>query len=137
MTSDSATPPASPPTAPTAAPYVALVRDLILGSRISAAAAGLGVPLRTIRDPAKLAGVAGDRLIVDLNEPGAIEAAAAWRAAGDSRRVTGFVSHVDAETVRRAREAGVDQVMARSRFVEVLPQLLTGTSSEARGTGGI
>jgi acetylornithine deacetylase/succinyl-diaminopimelate desuccinylase-like protein len=80
-------------------PVVALIRDLILGSRVSAAAAGLGVPLRTIRDPAKLAGAAGDRLIVDLNEPGAIEAAVAWRAAGEGRRAVGFVSHVDVATV--------------------------------------
>ena len=110
---------------------VALVRDLILGSRISAAAARSGVPLRTVRDPSKLAGLAGDRLIVDLNEPGAIEAAAAWRAGGDGRRVAGFVAHVDAATVRRAREQGIDQVMARSRFVEVLPRLLTDATAWA------
>jgi hypothetical protein len=125
--------------APRPPAVIAVVRDLILGSRVSAVAAGLGVAVRTVRDPGKLAAVAGDRLIVDLNEPGAIEAAVAWRAAAPGRRVAGFVSHVDAATVRRAREAGVDQVMARSRFVEVLPRLLADAGAwrnAAEGSGG-
>lgn len=64
-------------------------------------------------------------LIVDLNQPGAIGAAAEWgRSCGWP--VVGFVSHVDADTIAAAREAGITQVLARSRFVEVLPQLLKG-----------
>ncbi|MDB5298112.1 MAG: hypothetical protein JWO31_4095 [Phycisphaerales bacterium] len=107
-------------------PVCVLVRDLILGSRISAVAAGNGAPIVTVRDPGKLSGAAGARLIVDLNLEGAIPAAAAWRAAAPGREVVGFVSHVDADTAKAARAAGVDQVLARSRFVEVLPILLTG-----------
>jgi hypothetical protein len=105
-------------------PVIALVRDLILGSRISSAAAGLGIGLRTVRDAAQLAQIDGDRLLVDLNLQGAIEAAAAWKDGAAGRRVVGFVSHVDAETASRAREAGIDRVLARSRFVELLPDLL-------------
>jgi hypothetical protein len=62
-------------------------------------------------------------LLVDLNLAGAIEAAAHWKNATGSR-VVGFVSHVDTDTTRQAREAGLDQVMARSGFVEALPALI-------------
>ena len=112
-----------------ASPVVVLVRDLILGSRVSAAAARLGVPIRSLRDPTALADAAGDRLIVDLNLDGAIAAATAWRSAAAGRTVVGFVSHVDAETTRHAREQGIDRVLARSRFVEILPELLAGGGS--------
>jgi hypothetical protein len=104
---------------------IALVRDLIFSSRISATAQGLGTAVRTVRDPAGLANVAGKRLIVDLNLAGAIEAAAAWKSAEAGREIVGFVSHLDRETIDRARELGVDQVLARSRFVEVLASLLS------------
>ena len=82
-----------------------------------------GVAVRMLRDPGKLAGVGGALLIVDLNQEGAIPAAEAWKA--ETRgRVVGFVSHVDGETIKAARAAGVDRVMARSEFVAVLPELL-------------
>ncbi|HEX8915555.1 MAG TPA: hypothetical protein VF796_24590 [Humisphaera sp.] len=113
------------------APTLALVKDLILGSRVSAAAAALNVPLRTVRDPARLTGAPGDRLLVDLNLDGAIGAAAAWKAEAAGRTVVGFVSHVDTETINKARDAGVDRVLARSAFVERLPQLLSGADRTA------
>jgi hypothetical protein len=71
-----------------------------------------------------LAGAEGRLLIVDLNQPGALEAAVAWKR-NASGEVVGFVSHVDAETISRAKSAGIDRVIPRSRFVEVLPELLT------------
>jgi hypothetical protein len=109
-------------------PVLVLIRDLMFMARVTGTAKEVGVPVKVVRDPAKLAaeGAAGhaDRLIVDLNLEGAIEAAAAWKAAGGGS-VAGFVSHVDSETIRRAREAGIDRVMPRSQFVQVLPELLT------------
>jgi hypothetical protein len=80
-----------------------------------------------VRDPARLAGEAGRRLVVDLNLEGAIPAAQAWKQAHGGE-VVGFVSHTDARTIEQARAAGVDRVLARSRFVELLPELLTGES---------
>jgi hypothetical protein len=110
-------------------PVIALVRDLIFASRITATAASVAAPVTVVRDPAKLAGHASDVadavLIVDLNLPGAIAAARAWKAATGGV-VTGFVSHVDTATIAAARDAGVDRVLARSRFVELLPALLGG-----------
>jgi hypothetical protein len=103
---------------------LALVRDLMMGSRVSAAAERLNVPVRLIRDPARLADCAGRLALVDLNEPGALDAAADWQASDPTRSTIGFVSHVDAATAARARQAGIARVVARSRFVELLPALL-------------
>ena len=101
---------------------LALVRDLMFVSKITSAAKAQGATVKIIRDPAKLAGEAGRLLIVDLNLPGAIEAASTWVASSNGHSV-GFVSHVDADTSRQAREAGIATVMARSRFVEALEKL--------------
>jgi hypothetical protein len=102
----------------------ALVRDLLFTSRITTAARAANVPHTVIRQPADLAMTPARRLLVDLNLPGALDAAAEWKRV-TSCPVTGFVSHVDAETISRARAAGLDEVLARSRFVEILPDLLT------------
>ena len=104
-------------------PILVLVRDLMFSSRISATARAAGVAVRVVREPGELAKAPGRRLIVDLNQSGALEAAVAWRQAS-AGEVVGFVSHVDAETIARARAGGIDHVVPRSRFVEVLPGLL-------------
>ena len=108
---------------PAGDPVLVLVRDLIFSSRITATAKAADVAVVLVRDPAQLAGRAGRQLIVDLNQDGAIEAAAAWGKASGNE-VTGFVSHVDADTIARARSAGIGRVIPRSRFVEDLPALL-------------
>jgi hypothetical protein len=108
------------------ASIVVLVRDLMFSGRISAEARAAGVGIQMLRDPGKLAefpAPTAGLLIVDLNLDGAIPAAAAWRQAG-GRQVLGFVSHVDTQTIERARSAGIDQVLARSAFVKLLPDLL-------------
>ena len=110
-------------------PILVLVRDLLFASRIAATARAEGVEVRMLRDPVALANEAGERAIVDLNPPGVLAAAAAWRVAEPvtPRKVIGFVSHVDADTIAAARAAGIDQVLARSAFVEKLPELLRAT----------
>jgi len=108
------------------ATILVLVRDLTFSGRILAEARAAGAAVKLIRDPAqvlKLDGVQGKLMIVDLNLPGAIAAAEHWRKTAGGT-VVGFVSHVDAQTISQARSAGVDQVLARSRFVQVLPDLL-------------
>ena len=104
---------------------LALVRDLMFSSKITATARAEGVNVRIIRDGSKLGQETGNRLLVDLNQDGAIEAATEWKTRTGGR-VIGFVSHVDAATIAQARDAGFDQVLARSRFVESLPDLLKG-----------
>jgi|SRR5580700_684632 DNA-binding NarL/FixJ family response regulator len=108
-------------------PILALVRDLMFSGRIMAEARAAGANVHIVRDPKSLEGATDTQaslMIVDLNLPGAIEAAADWQKKGP-RRVVGFVSHEDAQTISQARSAGIDQVLARSRFVQILPQLLT------------
>ena len=42
----------------------------------------------------------------------------------------GFVSHVQTDLIDAARRAGVDQVLARSAFTQLLPEILQrGTTS--------
>ena len=76
-----------------------------------------------LRDPKKLAGETGSGLIVDLNQPDALRAAAEWRK-GTGQTVVGFVSHVDTETIETARQAGIDRILARSQFEKNLPDIL-------------
>ena len=104
-------------------PIIILVKDLMFLSRIGNTAQTLGIPIRSLRDPAKLAGEKGCRCIFDLNLEGALEAAVAWKQANKAT-ILGFVSHVDSETISRAKSAGVDSILARSAFVQSLPTLL-------------
>jgi hypothetical protein len=102
---------------------LALVTDLMFGSRIAAEAKAAGVQVQILRKPEQLAEAEGDILLADLNLQGAATAAATW-AGKEGRRVIGFVSHLDVAAIAAAREAGVQEIMARSRFIQVLPELL-------------
>ena len=104
-------------------PIVILVRDMIFSSKIFATARAQNCIVKSFRDPAKLLAEPGRRLIVDLNLEGAIPAAIAWKQATKGE-VVGFVSHVDTFAIAAARAGGLDRVMARSEFVQVLPELL-------------
>jgi hypothetical protein len=99
-----------------------LCRDLMFLSKVTATAKAVGLAVQVVRDPGMLPAV-GTRLLVDLNQAGAIEAAARWKGATGGT-VVGFVSHVDTETIGRARAAGLDHVLARSRFTADLESLL-------------
>jgi hypothetical protein len=114
-------------------PILVLVRDLMFSGRILAEARAAGVDVKVIRDPGQLenAAPASSRLMIaDLNLPGAIVAAAAWRQRSGGA-VVGFVSHVDGAAIAEARAAGIDQVLARSGFVQLLPSLLQQQKSAA------
>jgi hypothetical protein len=47
-------------------------------------------------------------------------------------RIAGFASHVHVDRMQSAREAGCDEVLARSAFVAALPSLFAASSAEAR-----
>ena len=100
-----------------------LCRDLMFTSKVTGAARATGVPVRVIREPANLAAEAGSKLIADLGQDGAIEAAAQWKGRTGGT-VIGFVSHVDDATITRAREAGIDQVMSRGGFAASVDEVL-------------
>jgi PleD family two-component response regulator len=108
------------------------VDDLMFSSRISTAAKAVGATIQFTRSPdAVLAAARTTRpslVILDLNSARIrpLEILAALRNAPDLAGVAtlGFVSHVDTATIQAARLAGVGSVLARSAFVEQLPQLL-------------
>lgn len=108
------------------------VDDLMFSSRISTAAKGLGVAIKFARSPeaivAAVKATSAHLVILDLNslQVKPLDAVAALKAdpALAAVRTVGFVSHVQADLISQARDAGVDQVLARSAFVTQLPDLL-------------
>jgi len=108
---------------------IAVVGDLFFKSKIAQTAGILGVPIVFATTEASLREALSDGgvslVVVDLGvrsiEPAAAIAIA--RAASGVRSVA-FASHVDEEAQRRAREAGCDQVMAKSAFTRDLALIL-------------
>jgi len=111
------------------------VDDLMFASRISSAAKALDVEIAFARSPEAIVEAVRTRaprlVIFDLNSVKVrpLEAVAALKADPALAAVptVGFVSHVQADLIALAREAGIDQVLARSAFVTQLPQLLQGS----------
>jgi hypothetical protein len=83
--------------------------------------------VQLVRDPARLAPAPARRLIVDLNLPGAVDAAAAWSRATGGEVVGSSPTSTPRRSPRPYRR--ITSVLARSRFVELLPELLAGPDS--------
>jgi CheY-like chemotaxis protein len=115
---------------------LAAVDDLMFGSRIKAAAHGVGADVAFVRDAAGAVEKARESrptlILLDLNARGLdpMGLLALLKSDRDLAgiRTVGFVSHVQADVIAAARAAGIDEVMARSAFVARLPQLLAGES---------
>jgi CheY-like chemotaxis protein len=110
---------------------IVLCDDLIFTSRVTATARSLGLTVKSARSVEVLKTLAQSQtprcLIVDLSNPGLdIAELNCWLTvlAGPKPRVIAYGSHVDTATLRAAREAGCDEVMPRSKFVEELPARL-------------
>ena len=122
-----------------ALPVHVLTGDLFFRARIEATASAVGVPVAFARSAEELLdrldadrrngpGAEASIVLVDLSDraidhPAVIRA---LKARPGAPAVVAFGSHVDRQGLRGAREAGADQVMARSTFTERLPQLLRG-----------
>ena len=112
---------------------LACVDDLMFMSKIKTAAAIRGVTVTFAKSPdAALADMRREPpslVILDLNsvrlDPIALVAAMRGDPALSSISTVGFVSHVRADVIEAAREAGVGEVMARSAFVERLGEILS------------
>lgn len=103
--------------------------DLIFFSRVSGAARAAGLAVRMVRTPANLIAAARAEpprgVILDLHNPGLDLSAllAELKAACPAMPcVTAYGSHVEAATLRAAREAGCDRVLPRSQFVKELEE---------------
>jgi CheY-like chemotaxis protein len=114
---------------------VALVPDLLFGSRVQAdlTAAGHEVTLHAQPDAARAAAPAADVLVVDLvnEEVDGVGLVRSMRDGGElaSTRTVGFFSHVDEQVRDRAQAAGFDLVVPRSRMAREGAALVTRLAS--------
>ena len=104
-----------------------MATDLMMVSRIAAAAERAGVDLQRVGSPYELP-PGGDisLVIVDWSErqPGWDEVLSAWHAAS-SARVVLFGRHTDLDAHRAARAIGLGPMWARSKLITELDGLLS------------
>ncbi len=106
-----------------------LCDDLIFFSRVSGTARASGLTVRMVRTQAELLAAVRSAppggIILDVHNPGLdlpTLLADLKAACATMPRVTAYGSHVEADVLRAAREAGCDQVMPRSKFVKDLEE---------------
>lgn len=111
---------------------LAAVDDLMFASKISTAARQLGVEVVFVKSVDEVKTAASRRpalLILDLNSRRTDPLATVAAIKGDEMlsglHTVGFVSHVQGDLVAAARRAGIDEVLARSAFVEQLTEILS------------
>jgi DNA-binding NarL/FixJ family response regulator len=115
---------------------LALVPDLLFGSRVQGDLTASGHEVELIGDQARLrerlndvGADPGDVLVVDLTDPQLDGAAILQALAADqllgSLRTLAFFSHVDTAVGERARAAGFDLVVPRSRMAREGASLVT------------
>ena len=112
------------------AQVVALVDDLFFQAKLLETAKQLGIDLRTFASPeAFIAEIAKDvpkLVVVDLNaRNNPLEAIERTHATAADIPLIGFLSHVQVELAERARAAGCQNVMPRSKFTRDLATILT------------
>lgn len=112
-------------------PILVVVEDLIFLSKIQHTARELGVavePVPLAQLPDRLSRSPAAAVIVDLNYRvgSAVETVRTIKTdtATSQAHLLGFLSHVQGDLARAAREAGCDEVLARSAFSKQLPELL-------------
>lgn len=109
---------------------LALVTDLIFATKITSTAKSVGAEVVIVRTLDKLAqrlAQGGQKaVLIDLNAEGVDVLAAIdhCHRASPRPRIIAYASHVQAELIAVARQAGADEVMARSAFVTKLPAML-------------
>ncbi len=111
------------------ADVLALVDDLFFQAKMTETARRLGVALQTVSSGDALvvaAAAQSHRLVlVDLNaRQGALEAVERLRAAGNAQPIVGFLSHVQTDLAEKARAAGCQEVLPRSKFTADLAEIL-------------
>jgi hypothetical protein len=115
---------------------VALIPDLLFGSRVYAALGQGGHEVELVGEPdglgARLKGVAV--LVVDLTRAeldgaGLVEALAGEGALAGVRTL-GFYSHVEADVRTRAEQAGFDLVVPRSRMAREGAELVARLAAD-------
>ena len=110
---------------------LAVLDDLFFTVKIDEAAKRAGVPVefvKSAKDALDQARAHPRMIILDLNcaglDPLKLIEDLKSNAALKRIRLIGYVSHVQAELIQKARAAGCDMVLARSAFSKDLPQIL-------------
>ncbi|HUI44091.1 MAG TPA: response regulator [Terriglobia bacterium] len=124
---------------------IAAVDDLFFGVRIRETARHVGVTAEVVPS-AQVEEAVQNRLerggveavILDLGAASAVDRVRALKANPGTRQVPviGFVSHVATEVIAAAREAGCDQVLARSAFTQQLGEILRRLALGAPAAAG-
>ena len=123
---------------------IVFIDDLFFQAKLLETAKLTGISLETVATGEQLLKAAAANpaalVIVDLNaRQGALNAVeqlckedlpgAKSNGPGNLRRVIGFLSHVQTELAERARAAGCQDVMPRSKFTQNLAAILRGAKS--------
>jgi len=114
---------------------VCRIPDLLIRSKVDVAVRHYGVEAFYAPDAGAAiaaAGRPGVRLVlVDLDAPG-VDGAELVRElrAATSARIVGFCSHVMADLIRAARDAGANTVMANSTFAASVPGLVAEAAAK-------
>ena len=116
------------------AQVVALVDDIFFQAKILETARHVGVEMKMVGTGDALveevANANPKLVIVDLNaRQGALEAIERLRAAGSTAPLVAFLSHVQVDLAERARAAGAQDVMPRSKFTQNLASILAQAKS--------
>jgi CheY-like chemotaxis protein len=105
--------------------------DLLFASRIAGTARGLKLTIHQATSVNRLTALVQSHrprlVILDLANPTLdlpTLIAELESTAGTRPRLVAYGSHVDGATLRKAKEAGCEVVLARSQFIEELPQAL-------------
>ena len=108
---------------------LAIVDDLLFRSKLEAAAAQLGVLLTIVADTSSVprTGQPWSRMLIDLNlsRGDALTMIRDFRATYPSIPIVAYCSHVQQDLQQQALEVGCTTVLARSAFVQQLPELLS------------
>jgi DNA-binding NarL/FixJ family response regulator len=112
--------------------------DLMFTSRIREAAKDAEVEVVVARNAQAFAAAAAAPnkpvlVLADLDSPrlAAADTVAAQRASLTAALLVGFFSHVHVEASKAARAAGFHKVLARSAFVQELPELIRKAAASA------
>jgi PleD family two-component response regulator len=115
---------------------VAAVDDLLFSSKIRTTAKQAGVELVFARTPPEILEqtrtLRPSLVIFDLNSAKTNPLATIASLKADPELLSvptlGFVSHVQTDLIAAARDAGIDEVMARSAFASRLAEILVAAS---------
>ena len=112
---------------------IAAVDDMFFAAKIRGAAAGVGREVEFVKSleqlEEKISKAPVSLIIIDLNSErmDSIDIIRVLKSNPGSSgiRIIGFLSHVQVDLMQRAREAGCDEVMARSSFSRRLTEILS------------